>query len=631
MLTSMRKGAGSWVAKGFLGLLVMSFAVWGIQGYVGGGGEVTVAEVGGVEVSGTEYRRQLRRDMRRLQSQFGQVISPEQARALGVYESSLQQLISGLVIDHATDDLGLGVADDVIAQEIRTNPAFRGLDGRFDRLRFDQVLSQNGLSEQGYVAVARRDLVRRQLIGSVLVGVDSAPDVLVNRVFRYRQEARIAEYLVLANDRVDDVDEPDETALAAFHEENEARFTAPAYRALSYITLAPADLVDQVHVSDGELRDEYDARIDEFVQPELRQISQIVFNDEGTARLAYDRLQAGEALTAVAKEMLGLDGADLSLGQVGRDDLPAGLAEVAFGAGKGEVTNPAKSDFGWHVMKIGEIQPGGTRTFEDVKEELRSDVQIRLAGELLFDRANELEDALAGGASLEEAAQRAELSIKRIDAVDQRGRGVDGQAIADLPTIAEFVRTAFAAGTDAELELNESDTGSYFLIRVDRITEPRLKPLAEVRDAVAAGWRAGQQDAATAELARHLVERIKGGEGLPEISAELGAPVVRSQPIIRSGRGDPALPAALQAALFELDVGGAAAAADGLGGAHVVARLAEIRAADPQADANLADRMSQQLANAIAGDLLRQYQDALEANVGVTIDRQALAISTASN
>ena len=631
MLTSMRKGAGSWVAKGFLGVLVMSFAVWGIQGYIGGGGEVTVAKVGGVEVTGTEYRRQLQRDMRRLQLQFGQVISPEQAQALGVYESTLQQMISGLVIDHATDALGLGVSDDIIAQEIRTNPTFRGLGGQFDRMRFDQVLSQNGLSEQGYVAIARRDLVRRQLIDSVLVGVNSAPDVLVDRVFRYRQEARIAEYFVLANDRVDDVGEPAEAALAAFHEENEARFTAPEYRALSYITLAPADLVDQAHVGDSELRDEYDARIDEFVRPEKREISQIVFNDESTARQAYNRLQSGEALATVAKEMLGLDGADLSLGQVSRDVLPAALAEVAFGAGKGEITNPTKTDFGWHVLQIGDIQPGGTRTFEDVKQELRANVQLRLAGDLLFDRANELEDMLAGGATLEEAARRAELSIKRIDAVDRQGRGLDGQAIADLPAISEFLRTAFDAGPDSELELNESDDGTYFLIRVDRIIESRLKPLSEVRDAVAAGWRAGQQDAATAELARQLVDRIKGGQGLPKISAELGVQVVRSQPIVRSGRGDKNLPAALQAALFELDVGGAATAADGLGGSHVVARLAEIRAADPQADANLADRMGKRLADAIAGDLLRQYQDALETNIGVTVDRQALAISTATN
>ena len=99
----------------------------------------------------------------------------------------------------------------------------------------------------------------------------------------------------------------------------------------------------------------------------------------------------------------------------------------------------------------------------------------------------------------------------------------------------------------------------------------------------------------------------------------------------RTGRGERALPAALQAALFELPVGGVATAPDNFGGAHVVGRLTEIRDADPKADRNLTDRLGSQLANAIAGDILQQYRDALEADVGVTIDRNAVAIATAAN
>lgn len=631
MLTSMRKGAGTWVAKGFLFLLVMSFAVWGIQGYVGGPVEVTVAEVGGVEITGTEFRTELQRQMRRLQNQFGQAIDPEQARALGIYESALQQIIARRVIDQTTDDLGLAVSDDVVRQDIRANPAFRDTFGGFDRLRFQQVIGQNGWTEQTYVAIARRDLARRQLVESVLAGADAAPEVLVDRVYRYRREARLADYIVLPNERIVDIAEPDEAALAAYHEENAGQFTAPEFRALSYVTLAPADLIEQVHVAEADMRDEYDARIDEFVQPERRQLTQMVFDTEARAQEALSRLQTGQAMAAVAKDMLGQESTDLALGLLARDDLPDELGDTAFAVDEGEFTNPVKTDFGWHIIRVDEVQDGGTRTFEEVQEELRDAAALRLAGEILYDRANELEDVLAGGASFAETVQQADLAVQRLEAVDRNGRDAAGRAIADLPPIRNFLAIAFDNEVGDEPELHESDGAVYFMIRVDRIDQSRLKRLDEVRDAVVAKWRADQQDSANATLAAQLVERIKGGASLSEIAGELGLQVASSSPMIRTGRGAPAIPAALQAALFDLPVGGPATAADNLGGAHIVARLTEVREADPQADRNLTDRLSTQLATAIAGDILEQYRTALETVVGVTIDREAVAIATASN
>ncbi len=629
MLTSLREKSGSWITKVFLGLLVASFAVWGVGDYVTGGGDVTVAEVGNAEVSGIEFQNELRRSLVRMQQQFGQVIDAEQAAQLGLDEAALQQIVARLVVDQGTERLGLDVPDSVVADDIRSNPSFRNSFGQFDQFQFQQILAQNGWTEEIYVDLAKRDIARNQLVETIGTGADAAPGLLVDELYKYRMERRFADYIVLPNERITEIPTPTDAELEAFHKDHANRFTAPEYRTISYATISPEDILDEIEISEADLRDEYDQRVDEYVQRETREVGQLVFAEEAEAEKAYEMLQSGIDFATVARDLLDEDADDLSLGRVTQADLPGDLGDAAFALSEGEASRPVQSDFGWHVLRVTGIQPGRTRSFEEVKDALREEVGLNRATDALFELSQSIEDELAGGSSLQETAAAVGLTVKRIEQVDSVGQPARGAQAPDLPPQPEFMPTAFSTEMNAELELIESDDGSYFLLEVDEIIDPALRPLDEVRDAVIESWRADQRNKANAEAAEAIVARIEGGESLATIAVELGVPLVKSEPITRGNptNTDTALPATLLSDLFELDANEAATAANPLDGSHVVAVLTAVQGADPSADTELTASLKDQLANGIAADLLRQYQAALEQQIGVRIDRNAMAAS----
>ena len=492
------------------------------------------------------------------------------------------------------------------------------------------VVRDTWLNESSYVQLMRRDLARAQLIGSVGVGVEKAPDVLVDTIYRYRREQRLARFIALPNSRISDIGAPDEAALEDFHKAHEDRYTIPALRDIAYVTVSPSDLADPAQVNAEDLQAEYDARLDEFTTPERRTIEQMVFDDQVTAQKAFDRLQSGDAFALVAKEMLQLDADDIALGEVIEQDLPESLAKIAFGASTGEATAPFQTDFGWHVLKITKVAPGGEKSLAEVTELLRRDIALRLAGDEMVDLLERLEDEVAGTGSIEQAAATVGLTLKSTGDIDAGGRRADGVAAADLPAIPGFLNTVFAADPDADPERIDGDDGSYLMFKVSSTKDPAVRPLADVRAKVVANWQDGERDRRNGEAMARLVERLNNGTSLEAIAREFGADIVESGALTRTGPIDreTPLPVALQAALFEIDRGAATTAGDAKRRSHYVAQLTEIRSADATADKQVRERLAGQLANAFGSDLINQYRERLYDQIGVSINNAAFAAVT---
>jgi len=163
MLEALRRGTGSWVVKILLGLLVLSFAAWGIGDIFRIRPEQAIAEVGSQKISGTQFLASYNRELRRLQQQLGQPVSREQALQLGLVQRTLDEMVARAAIDEGVQQLGLTAGNDTVARAIANDPAFRGPLGRFDRLTFEAVLRENGFNEQSYVEARRRDLARGRL------------------------------------------------------------------------------------------------------------------------------------------------------------------------------------------------------------------------------------------------------------------------------------------------------------------------------------------------------------------------------------------------------------------------------------------------------------------------------------
>lgn len=624
MLAQLRKGAGTWVARLLLGLLIMSFGVWGVSDFIQGTQDRDVAKVGSTAISAQEFDQQYRRELNLWQQRLGAPIDNERARQLGLPEATLQTMVQRTLIDQEVDRLGLQIGNDTLAREIRNNPSFRNAQGQFDRFIFEQLLAQNGWNERIFLSLLRRDSLREHLLGAIEAGAAQSPAILTDTLLSYRQEKRTMDVLAITPQMIGPIPEPDQATLEAFHKENAARFTTPELRRFAYVLVSPEILSTQVTVSDDELQEEYQARRAEFESPERRQVEQVVYPTEEEAKAAHDRMAKGEDFAAVAKATRNLDAKDLTLGLVTKTQLPGAVAESAFNSEKGKISTPIQSPFGWHVLRVVDIQPGKTKTLNDVKDDLKHAVALRKAGDLTFKTANLLEDEIAGGATFEQAAAKLSLKVEMVAGIDAQGRDARGQPI-KLPALPNFLSAVFSATPGGESRLIEAADGQAFILRIDEVIPASLKPLTDVKRDVLAAWRLQAIDERTAQKGQDIANRLKEGGNFSTMAKSLGAEIKTSRPFTRTGEGaEPNTNTRLIAAAFNAKQGEAVTASAGPGQGFFVAQVKEIIPSSTTPDPVARERLARQLAAGIAEDLNQQYRSALEATYGVRINRQLL-------
>jgi peptidyl-prolyl cis-trans isomerase D len=618
MLNVLRKQAGSWVVKALLMLLVVSFAIWGIGDvFFGSATNPAVAKVGESEISANELANAFNQSLRNLQQRIGTQIDRKQAIQLGVMQQALQDLIARRLVDLRARDMGLTVPDEVLRQLVTEDPAFQSA-GRFDSARFEQLLRANGLNEKDYLASLRQDVARGALTEGV-AGAAVVPQALVDAVYKYRNEQRRGRYLMVETSSITDVPEPSQEDLQAYHDAHQDRFTAPEYRALTFITLEPKDLVGEIQVTEDQIATEYQDRIDSYGKPERRTVEQLLAKDRDTIEAAARKVQDGESLADVAAAMADQGVSLTDLGTVTRADLPGDLGAAVFGQAEGEIGPPVESPLGWHLFQVSAIEPAVVVPLAEVRDKIAEELALREAHDRLPGFANQLDDELAAGGSLADAAQAVGLTAKTVAAVDHEGRDTGGAAVADLPPWPEFLQTAFATQGGEVSLLEETDQGSYFVVGVDSVTPPRLKPVEEVRDAVAAAWTAEQRRKLARERADALLARTSEVASLDQLAA--GLPVTEITPLKRDDRGtSQGISPAIVHALFTAKPGGVADKVVETPTGFAIVAADEVIEADPSADPDAVAQLRAQLENETRNDLLTQFETALRRDYPVEID-----------
>ena len=604
MLSSLRKFAGSWVAMIFIGLLVLSFALFGINDIFTGGGARALAIVGDREISPEAYRAELQRRTNELSRQFGTTLSLDQVRALGLPQQTMERLINDAAISARAEAYGLSRSKEALAAEIVEGPAFRDASGRFDRGLFNQVLRSNGLNEATYVALESDVSQRAQLSYPVRANLP-APPPLEEALTRYRLEERTVRIVEIGEPAIEPVGEPDDATLAAYFEENRTRFAAPEYRSFTYIKIEPEDLASTVEVTEADLESAYEARREDFVTPERRTLRQIAFSNREEAEAAAARIAGGATFFDIAAEK-GLSDADMALGTVRRDELidPA-IADAAFVLDEGAVSAPIEGQFSTVLVAVDAIEPGTEQPLDEVRDEVRQDVALRLARQSILDSYDAIEDGRAGGETLDEIAARLGLAAVKVDGIARDGTVAAGDA-PEVPARNALLDAVFAAETDYEPDPLQTQEG-YVFFHLNDVEEARDRTLDEVRDTVVAAWRADTTSDRLAALAREVVEETKGGAALADIAQARGLPIRDVGPFSRSrARG---LPQAAVRQVFATPVGETVSAVAANGRDRIVLRVLDARMpdapAEPQPDVGLGQ------------DLLAQFVTAARSLVGV--------------
>jgi peptidyl-prolyl cis-trans isomerase D len=625
MLNTLRKGASTWVAKILIGLLMLSFAVWGINDIFTGYRGDALITVGKTEVPGESFRTAFQSEMQRVGQRIGRPLTMDEARGLGLDGQIIGQLVTQAVMDEKGREVGLSMTDAAVANSIVTDPNFTSSNGSFDRFYFENVLRNIGLSEAQFAAERRSELVRQALGEAVVSGIP-APETLNRAVHDFASEERTMDYFVISAAALPAVEAPELGMLVAWFEDNKARYAAPEYRKLGVIVLEPSALADPDSVSDDEALADYEARLNQFGESEKRRISQIVFPTEEEAQSAASRIAGGASFDEIAAERgISAEAADLGLLTQAEMVDPA-VGEAAFALEQGAISDPIDGQFGTTLIRLEEIVAGSRQAFEDVRDDIKQRLAERRSEERVLDLYDVIEDARAGGQLLSEVASANGLEFRTIDAVDARGNDPENQAVEGVPALDGILRDAFESDVGIENDPIQLRGTGFVWYEVLDVEAPRERKLSEVQERAEADWIAERQAAQLGEAATDAVTALRGGENILSVARRNGASVTTARGLTRFGgeRPDIISDAAVER-LFTLPQGGHGQAAGASDETRLVFSVAgrNVPAFDASVDA--ARQTEQRIQNGVGTDLLEQYVAGLRDRFEIDVNGQLLA------
>lgn len=619
MLQALRNQVSSWVVKILLGFLILSFAVWGVNDIFLGERDPVVAEVGDIKITRSQVEDEIREELNRLQPLFGGRLDRTQAERMGITDQVLNNMIARAAMAQGARDLGITVSDEQVARRIRGDETFFSARGQFDRNVFAQVLSRAGMNEDFYVASLKRDLAAAE-ISAAIQGAAQAPATIVDPLVEYRAERRVAKSVQVPAPSADGIADPSPAEVDSFYRENPDLFMAPPTRDVTYIHLDPAAMAKEIQISEERLKQGYEERLDQYTTRNQRQLEQVVFQDQQAAQTVSQALQDGTSLAEAAKTA---DKAPVQLGWIEKTDILPELADPVFSLQKGQTSQPIKTPLGWHIVRVTDVREGNVKPFSEVRDELRQTIAEREAMDAIYGMINQVEDALAAGGSMEDAARQLNMKAVRLPAITQRGHNADGEPIEGLPGRSEFLQTAFETSVGQDSQLAETQGGGFFVLHVNGETPAKPRLLEDIRADVVTAWKAEQRAKKAEERATAILERLKNGEKLEAVAGAENLEVKTSPPFTRlTHDAESGLPPALMDQLFKARVGEAAKAASE--GSQMVAVLSEVREPSQKEKAETAESLREELTEGIAGDLFQQLVGSMRERYEIEVNRNVI-------
>jgi peptidyl-prolyl cis-trans isomerase D len=626
MLRGIHKASGSWLGKlimaAVMGVLVISFAIWGIGDIFRGFGQNEAAKVGSTEISLEQFRDYYNQQLQQISRRAGRPITPDQARGLGIDRQIIGQLVAETTLDERARQLNLGISNDDIAKLIVNDPNFRGANGQFDRDRFSLLIRNAGFTEGRFVEEQRRVLLRRQIAQTISGGL-KVPNAMMLAVDQFRNEKRNIEYVALGPAQAGDIAQPTLETLKQYFDERKVLFRAPEYRKLTVLSLSPGALAKPDAVSDTDARAYYDTHKSDYGTPEKRELQQMVFPSAEEAAAARERIAKGVSFADVAKER-GLKPSDTEMGMVSKTDIidPV-VAEAVFALKPGDVSEPVKGQFGTVLLMVGKTETGTQKSFDEVAPRVKQAVAENRAKSQLGELRDKVEDDRAAGSTLAETAKKFGLKAIAIDAVDRSGRGPDGEVIADLPKTPDVVAAAFASNIGVDNEALQLPGGGWLWFDVNGVTPSHERALDEVKDQVATRWRDDEIAKRLQGKAGDMLGKLKSGSTLAHVAAEAGIKVETATGLQRGKSTDQVPGKALQA-IFSAAKGASSAAEGATPDSRIVFTVTDVTDSKLDPLAPDTQKLEASLQNSYADDIIGEYLARLESELGVTLNQTAI-------
>ena len=595
-----------------LAFVVLGLGGFGVRNF--SGSIRSIGTVGDREIDVSTYSNALRQEIAAFSKQVGMQVTFAQAQAFGIDRSARAQVISMAALDSEAARVGLSVGDDRVRAALLAIPSFRDQSGNFDRLAYADVLKQNGLNEADFETQIR-DESARTLLQAAIVGGVATPKPLADTLYAFVAETRGFSLIKLGAEALPaPVGAPDDAAIKAYYDTNPEAFTQPEAKRITYVKLLPEMLLDTLTVDEVELHKLYDERIAEFMQPERRLVERLAFANDAEAKAAKAAIDAGTKTFDTLVQARGLTLADIDLGDQAKDDL--GLAgDAVFALAEPGVVGPFTSGLGPALFRMNGILAAQETTFDQARDQLVSELSMDQAGRQISAQVTDIDDRLAGGATMEELAAETEMELGTIDFFD----GTE-DPMAAYPAFRAAATALTAEDFPAVIAL---DNGGIAAMRLDQVVPPALKPLDAVRDAVIAAWTAAEIQARLLARAEEIKTAMAGGASAASLSL---TPEVIA-PMTRDGFID-GVPNTLVATVFKM-AKTETRVIEATGMVYLVT-LTDITLADrgPQAaGSEAATRRAEIEAKAsqgIAQDVFEYFSQALESEAGISINETAV-------
>ncbi|NRA82915.1 MAG: SurA N-terminal domain-containing protein [Gammaproteobacteria bacterium] len=492
MLEKIRDGSQGIVAKSILGVVILSFALAGIGSYLGSSSEVPAAVVNGTEISSAKLEQKFQQERSRLEGQFGEMfkaISSDNAYMASIRQSVLERLIADELIEQMAAQMGLRVGNDEIKQAIFDMPEFQ-IDGVFDNDRYLSLVRRAGYRVEQFREMLRVDMTRQQLMAAV-VGSDFVLESEGLATALLEQQQRDIRFIAIkAQDFNQEIVIADQQ-VSDYYELNNGQFKTQELLSLEYVELKVADLLAQVTVSDEAVQVAYDENIASYQTDARRKVAHILIeigDDQAVAmakaQAILDRVTAGEDFAALAAQLSddtfsGENGGDLDWIEPGVMDPE--FEQAAFALGKGQVSGLVKSSFGYHLIKVTDLEAQVTQPFIDVAATIRQELEESEAKELFFEVQQQLADvSFEVPENLEEAAIAIGAKVKDTSLFTR----------STVPAHLNYPELLTAAYSDAVLidqvnsDVIEITADHHIVVRVKEHKPSEIKPLTEVNSQI---------------------------------------------------------------------------------------------------------------------------------------------------
>jgi peptidyl-prolyl cis-trans isomerase D len=542
MLELIRSRAKGWFAWIIVGLITIPFALWGVHQYIGGGGDTSVAKVDGVEITQGQLQTAYLQQRQRLQEMFGGELPPMFSEEM-LKGQVLQQLIEQQMLVQTAADIGMRISDQTLAATITGIEAFHE-DGQFSNTRYRQLLSAQGMTPGLFEQRVRRDMLASQLTGTI-TQTAFVTEAEVDNYLRLQQQQRTIGYLTVPMGRFDSEVRVSEEEISAYYEQHSQDYMQPERVKVDYLELKLEELAAAFEIDEESLRERYEARKLNYRTPEQRKASHILIrlaNDASQEEVAaaqkkaeelLARLRSGEAFAELAKAESDDPGSAKQggdLGFFGKGVMDPAFEEATFALEKGQISEPVRSSFGFHLIMLEEIQGGETKSFDEVRASLKQEMQAERAEQQYYDMAEQLANlTYEHPESLLLAAEQLELPVKTSEYFSRDG----GPGIASNPkvTAAAFDEEVLARGNNSQtLEL---DRNHMVVLRLNDHQPAMLRPLEEVRAGIVSRLESEKAEAQAKELAQAVLERVRAGEQPGDLAEALGIEWSEQQTIKR--------------------------------------------------------------------------------------------------